>query len=154
MNFKRDINRYREFSKNGKYDFWAHGWYMWAAWTVFALIQVSSNRYLKGDLPGTNMWIHRICGTGTMLATLYHGTSAWKGVGWKVIQNYHSLFAFPVLFAVFLVAVGGVATRSRLRRAVWNTPQALKFKTIHRMFAYLILITGCFAIMSGLYYYR
>lgn len=136
------------------YDFYYHGLYMWLCWSFVAAIQVSSNRYFKAEWLGIHMWIHRICGTIVMVATLYHGISAWKTVGWNIIKNMHSIFVFPILFLVFFVAIGGVFTRSRLRRNIWNTSQALKIKKIHKAFAYFVIVFGSFSILSGLYYYR
>jgi hypothetical protein len=50
---------------------------------------------------------------------------AWYTVGWKIIDNGHSYFAFPVLFLVLFVVIGGVVSRSVGNRNVWNTAQAL-----------------------------
>ena len=136
------------------YDFFYHGLYMWFAWTFFAVLQVSSNRYFKAEWLGVNMWIHRIVGTFIMIATLYHGINAWKTVGWNIIKNLHSIFVFPILFSIFFIAMGGVFTRSRLRRSVWSTAQALRIKRAHKSFAYFIIYFGTFAIMTGLFYYR
>ena len=113
------------------YDYYVHGLFMWTAWTVFAFFQISSNRYLKGDLKGKHMWIHRVFGLAIMTITLYHGFSAWHGMGWKVIKNGHMYFVFPTLFTVFFLGLAGVVTRSRMRRTEWNTAQALRFKKFH-----------------------
>ena len=100
------------------------------------------------------MWIHRIFGALILIITLYFALMAWKTLNWLVIDNVHSYFAFPVLFSVFFVVIFGVATRSILRRSVWNTKFALRFKNFHRIFAYLIIISGNLAIAAGIYEYR
>tara|TARA_A100001015_G_scaffold276095_1_gene334017 strand:+ start:448 stop:780 length:333 start_codon:yes stop_codon:yes gene_type:complete len=79
------------------YDFFYHGLFMWCAWTFLALLQISSNRYLKATFFGFHMWVHRIVGTLILVITWYHGSRAFKKVGKNVIQNSHSVFVFPIL---------------------------------------------------------
>ena len=98
-----------------------HGTMMWLAWSVFAIIQVSSNRYFKGRFWKHHLWIHRVTGALMMLISLGAGIKAWQTVGWKVIPNYHAYFAFPVLFFVTFAAIGGITTKSMLRNKVWDT---------------------------------
>jgi heme A synthase len=62
------------------------------------------------------MWIHRLSGVIILLITFAFAFWAWKKLGWEIMDNSHSYFVFPVLFSVFFVAVGGVASRSILRR--------------------------------------
>jgi hypothetical protein len=52
------------------------------------------------------------------------------------------------------VAVLGVVTRAMLVRKKWSTKTALIMKRVHWFFAYLIIILGIGAIMSGIYFYR
>lgn len=135
------------------YDFFWHGVFMWSTWTGFGLVQVASNRYFKADLLGTHMWIHRIIGTLMMVITLYHGVRAWIQMS-TIVKNTHSIFVFPILFLILFIALGGVLTRSKLRRNVWKTAQALMVKRIHRFFAYAIILSSIGAIYSGLKGYR
>ena len=134
--------------------FLIHGTAMWLAWGVLAIVQISSNRYMKGSHWDTRMWIHRISAGIIIVITLVFALYAWGFLGWAVIPNGHSVFVFPVLFLVLIVAILGVATRSMLRRQVWNTKSALVMKRVHWVFAYLIIVLGIGAIITGIYSYR
>jgi hypothetical protein len=79
---------------------------------------------------------------------------AWKTVGWKFIINVHTYTAFPVLFLVFIVALGGITTKGLLNGTKWNTKLALRIKLVHKTFAYLILLSGFVAIAAGIHSYR
>lgn len=100
------------------------------------------------------MWIHRVSGAAILAITLYYGLKAWQTLGWKVLPNAHSVFVFPTLFAVFFVAMGGIASRSMLRRQVWNTKAALLVKRAHKIFAYLLLLLSQGALATGMHFYR
>jgi hypothetical protein len=50
---------------------------MWAAWTVFALAQIATARWLKGTFPGSNMWAHRIFAAFITVITLMFGLWAF-----------------------------------------------------------------------------
>ena len=67
---------------------------------------------------------------------------------------WHAYFAFPVLFAVFFVAVGGVFTRSMMRRCKWRTKTALTIKRAHMTFAYLLVLCGAIAVTFGIIDYN
>ena len=136
------------------FNFKIHGWMMWTAWSVLSLVQFASNRYLKGTLYGKHMWIHRIIGTAIMLITLIFGYYAWQKLSFKILPNWHSYFVFPIFFGVPLVAIGGIITRSYLRRSVWNTARALQIKRGHQIFGLLLILFGQAAVASGIYYYR
>ena len=100
------------------------------------------------------MWIHRISGAIILALTLYYGLKAWKTLGWKVLPNAHSVFVFPTLASILFVAMGGIASRSMLRRQVWNTKAALLVKRAHKIFAYLLLLVSQGALATGMHFYR
>mmetsp|Transcript_1317 Transcript_1317/g.1691 ORF Transcript_1317/g.1691 Transcript_1317/m.1691 type:complete len:290 (-) Transcript_1317:1036-1905(-) len=130
-----------------------HGIALWLCWGLFSIVQFGVNRYGKGLLHGYYMWIHRIIGTLLMLVTLFFGLWAYRDGNWKIEVNYHAYFVFPVLFLVFFIAVGGVATRSIMRRLTWNTKTALRIKRGHKFIAYLITLSGAAGVAAGIYYY-
>jgi hypothetical protein len=134
--------------------FLLHGWMLWAAWTIFAIVQIASTRWLKGSIPGTNMWVHRINGMLIIVITLTFAIWAWNKLGWTILNNEHSYFVFPVLFLVLVVAALGIASRSCMRRTVWNTKKALCVKNIHRAVAYLVLLSAFLAVYYGILFYR
>jgi hypothetical protein len=134
--------------------FLIHGSAMWLAWGVFSVVQIASNRYMKGSHWDSRMWIHRLS-AGIMVAiTLFYALYAFGYLGWKVLDNAHSYFVFPILALVLIVAALGVVTRSMLRRNKWSTQMALTMKRVHWFFAYLIIILGIGAVVSGIHFYR
>ena len=101
--------------------FLIHGTAMWAAWGVFALVQISSNRYMKGSHWDSRQWIHAIS-AGIMVAiTLFFALYAIGMVGWKVLNVTHSYFVFPILALVLIVSILGIATRFCLNKNKWST---------------------------------
>ena len=137
--------------------FLLHGWMLWAAWTIFAIVQVSSNRYLKGTMPGATMWIHRISGLTIAIITLTFAIWAWSKIGkngWVILDNEHSYFVFPVLFLIVFIIAGGITTRSMMRRTVWGTRKALIVKMGHKIIAYLVILSAFCAVYYGILFYR
>ena len=128
-----------------------HGMIMLITWSIFSIVMISSNWYLKGYIWKSRMWIHRIFGTMILILTLIVPINAWRNEGWRIKDNIHSYFGFQVLILVFIVVLLGVATRSIMRRSVWNTRFALNFKFIHKFFAYLIIVFGNLANATGIY---
>ena len=137
-----------------QFDFKIHGIMMWIIWSLLSLVLFASNRYLKGTLYGKNMWIHRIIGTVMMFITLMSGFFAWRKLGFKILPNSHSYFGFPVFFGVPLIAIGGIISRSCLRRSVWNTARALQIKRGHQIFGFCLVLVGQAAVATGIYNYR
>jgi len=88
------------------------------------------------------MWIHRLIGTAIMIITLVFGYAAWITLYYSFIDNWHSYFVFPILFGVPFIAIGGVISRSCLRRTVWNTASALSVKKGHQLFGFIFILLG------------
>lgn len=108
-------------------------------------------------MPGATMWIHRISGLTIAVITLIFAIWAWSKIGpngWKILNNEHSYFVFPVLFLILVIMAGGIATRSQLRRSVWNTKRALNVKWAHKIAAYLVILSAYCAIYYGILFYR
>ena len=59
-----------------------HGTVLWITWGVFALVQISSNRYMKGSQWDSYLWVHRIVGGMLVILTLFYALYAWGTVGW------------------------------------------------------------------------
>jgi hypothetical protein len=67
-----------------------HGFLMWGAWGVLGLVQLVSNRYLKGGNGWRyGMWAHRISGTLTLLITMIMAFLALKEADWEVEVGLH-----------------------------------------------------------------
>jgi len=66
----------------------------------------------------------------------------------------HAWAAVIVLSCVFLIVLGGVLTRSMLRRLVWNTRTAILIKRVHKICAYSLIAVALVAIWFGIWDYR
>ena len=92
-----------------------HGFFLWAAWTFFALLQVASNRYLKHHWT-LNMWVHRVSGSILTFATLLYGIVGYVKLMF-VKDDVHAPMGIAVTSIVLFLAVSGVIVRSRHNRA-------------------------------------
>ena len=108
-----------------------HGYFLWAAWTFFGLLQLSTNRYLKHRWE-MNMWLHRISGSALLFATLLFG-----GVGYFKLKfvkdDVHAPMGIAVTLVITFLVVSGVIARSRLNRAEKNQEASLCFKLFHKV---------------------
>ena len=72
-NISDSLNSTHEPHDLSKYDFFTtHGWFLWAAWGILALLQISSTRYLK-QYYRFNMIFHILSGLLIVFATLFFG---------------------------------------------------------------------------------
>ena len=115
------------------FDFYKfHGFMMWAAWGIFGLVQLASNRYLKVYWR-LSMWIHRISGLIILLITLTLSFLALSKAGWEVEIGVHQIMGVIILSLVLLIVLGGVFNRSMMQRFRWRTADMLKIKRGHRV---------------------
>ena len=124
-----------------------HGIFLQFSWCLMGLAQFGVNRYCK-KYWWLHMWAHRIIGTLMTLFTYIFGILAIKSMG-KVSVGFHEIVGCIYLAFTGMLLLGGVATRSILRRSTWNTPFALRFKMMHRTFGYLLLFLGQVQIQVG-----
>jgi len=97
-------------------NFWlAHGWAEWAAWGILTIAMIWSNRHCKNLLHGKYIYIHIAAGYLILLATLIWSMWAWYKENWRIKNNYHSYFAFPVLFTIIFLTIGGTLTRKAMQ---------------------------------------
>lgn len=52
-----------------------------------------------------------------------------------------------------IIVLSGVLARSRMRREVWNTARAIKFKWFHKVMAYTMLAVSQYQLQRGAYDY-
>ena len=95
-----------------------HGFALWAAWTVFGLTQLVSNRYMKHYWQH-NMWIHRVSGAIVLAVTLLYGSVGYLKLRF-VQDDVHAPMGITVTCIVLPIVLGGVLARSRLNRATEN----------------------------------
>ena len=89
-----------------------HGYVLWFIWTIFGMIQLMTNRYMKSYWKH-NIWIHRMSGTTILVTTLIY---AFYGY-WKlkfVKDDVHAPMGLTVLFIVTPVAFTGIYARKSL----------------------------------------
>lgn len=98
------------------------------------------------------MWMHRISGALITLATLIYGIVGYVKL-MKVKDDVHAPMGIAVTATVTLLAISGVMARSRLNRAEENQSRILCFKLIHKVLAYIMLVTSQITIFFGIYSY-
>jgi len=135
-------------------DFRVHGWMLWGAWSILALVQIASNRYVKGRAWRYHLWLHRIGGFLALALTLFAAFWAWHFIGWYVIYNWHTVFVFPVGALITFLVLGGLAADRVKATAVWNTKTALRAKVAHGWFGWFVILLGQAAVFTGIHYYR
>ena len=138
----------------GKNFFLIHGWVLWGAWGVFALLQIGSARYLKGKFPRAYMWVHIISGLLLTGVTVFFSLYAQYSLRWKIYNNSHSYTAFPVLYGSVFVTLLGFFARYALRNAKWNTKFALQVTWAHRILGHGLILFATMANATGIYQYR
>lgn len=112
--------------------FKTHGWFMWAAWGVLGLLQISSMRYLKKYWK-INVWIHRIAGSIILLITLILGFLGIRQLSWKVVDFVHCYLGIIALALSVLIYLGGLFGKIMLEKRTWSTKQLLRIRQGHRV---------------------
>lgn len=135
-------------------DFAVHGWMLWGAWSILGLVQIASNRYVKGRAWRYHMWLHRIGGCLALALTLFAAFWAWSFLKWEVFYNWHTIFVFPVGGFITILVLGGLAADRVKSTTAWNTRTALQAKLVHGWLGWFCLLAGQGAIFSGIHYYR
>jgi hypothetical protein len=85
---------------------------------------------------------------------LYFATNEWFNKRWVIKINTHSYFAFPVLFGVLFVVLGGIAANIMLKKIHWQTRLALSVKNLHRLSGWFLIELALGAVVTGIYFYR
>ena len=106
--------------------FYWHGIMLALSWTLFALVQIGSVRYLKGTYWRVNIWIHAISGAGITIITIVF--SIWglydiiSGPGFLSHVNHpHAWAGCIVLSLATLISIGGSISWYMMKYSVWNT---------------------------------
>ena len=132
-----------------------HGICLTLAWTLFALIQIASGRYMRGTNWRSHMWIHMISGLLVTAVTVGLSLYALYKCAWYFIKaNPHAWAGVITLSCVTVLSLGGFVTRYMLRNLTWNTKIALLTKKVHKIFAYFIILVALVAIWFGIWDYR
>ena len=136
--------------------FLLHGWMMWGAWTLFAFVQIVTNRYGRGKCYGFSMWVHIISGWLITVMTGFFAISAYSEMGWwyDADDGDHLYYAFPVLYGVLVIVIAGTVAQQANKFVKWNTSLVLWLKFFHKLLSYLLMIEGFIAIFTGIKVYR
>ena len=124
---------------------------MWTTWGVLSIVQMASNKYLRGEFWGWNLVAHKLNGVLMFGLSMFWGIYAFKNLGWRVLSNSHSLFVFPILIFVSISMVLGALTSYALENSRWQTAKALRYKSLHRTISYFLIAMGFGAVATGIY---
>jgi hypothetical protein len=130
----------------------SHGVLMWFAWTVIALCQIITNRYMK-HYWRWRQFIHTVLGTISGVLTLSATLLILNWLDWHFYKDY----AHNVLGAMFMVILQilvflGVYNLV-LRRLVnmdWKTAQMRSYQSIHKYMGYAIIFIVQIVIITGI----
>jgi hypothetical protein len=125
---------------------------MWGAWTLFAFVQIGTNRYMRGRCYGYSMLIHMISGLTITAITGFFGLNAYQQMGWIYDSDDgdHLYYAFPVLYGVTVIVIGGFIAQFSNKMLKWNTKMVLRLKMVHKFLSYILIIYGFIAIFTGI----
>jgi len=97
---------------------------MGISWGLLGLIQITTNRHLKGHL-WLYLHVHTILGIIIPIITIVVPLFAWYYKDWEFVPSPHLVGNFPVFFLNILVPITGILTRIYLNKADWNTRRTL-----------------------------
>ena len=132
--------------------FYIHGWFMWSAWGILGYITLLSNRYLKRYY-SFHMWIHGIAASIALGFTFALGFLALKEGNWKVDVVPHSVMGLIVMGLSFFLYFGGLSARYAMETRVWNSKLLLRFRFMHRLLGWFMLVLGNVTILFGILKY-
>ena len=108
-----------------------HGIVLWAVWTFFGLLQVSTNRYLKHKWQ-VHMLLHRVSGTIVLTTTLIYGLVGYFKLMF-VKDDVHAPMGLTVTGLIFFLAISGVVARVKLVKTQQGQNKMHCFKLIHKV---------------------
>lgn len=117
-----------------------HAWLMWFCWSIVAMLEIVSNRYLK-HLYYAHQWIHSIVGYLSVIASSIGVYEAWKFTGHKIVKQLHPLCGV-ITYILFLlvVALGMIAMLMRkFVRKDWETDKLIVWARIHKTVAWVLI---------------
>mmetsp|Transcript_18509 Transcript_18509/g.13303 ORF Transcript_18509/g.13303 Transcript_18509/m.13303 type:complete len:127 (+) Transcript_18509:611-991(+) len=123
---------------------------MTTAWTVFGLLIIVSQRYLKHLWAGKQV-IHTVAAGCIFILAMGFGIKAVK-VNGAFTRYWHSGFGLTTLILCLLVTIGGLlllAVRTKTNYD-WNTERLLRLRRVHRYLGYFVLLVAQVTILLGL----
>ena len=87
------------------------------------------------------MWIHGIVGVTAIGLTITFSLLGLKYLDWTFkAGDLHTYFGSIILFLVLFLGITGIVAKGRLTYAKWSTRKSLIIKSIHKYFAYLMIL--------------
>ena len=132
---------------------------MWIMWTVFSILMISMNRYLRGRLWKFRQWIHTLLGFVVFAITIYFAIFILNALYLPISKpemtdKPHAWFAYPTFYLVTLITFLGILSFVMLHRFPWNTRLILRVKFLHKVVSYALILCGNAAIFTGIFSYR
>ena len=132
-----------------------HGLLMWLSWTVLALVQVVTNRYMV-DKYRWRQTVHTVSGIAIIVLTIFSFVVAFGQNTWKVVFNYpHAIVANPTVWIGVLVAFGGIFAKFSRDKSGngtydWRSDDWMSFVRVHRLMGYFMIFLAQFAMALGI----
>ena len=142
--------------KFARTDAWIkHGLYVWVAWTIISLLQITTNRYMLHWIKSHQV-LHTLFGLTSLSLTLYGGAIAFQARRMTVVVDVHPIMGMISSTLALLLTLGGftaLMTRQCCKNE-WKTARVLFLARIHKYFAYFLILWTQAAITTGLFIYH
>lgn len=119
-----------------------HGVLMWFAWTIVALCQIVTNRYMKHYWRYRQL-IHTLLGVLSGAVTLAGIIIVLKWLGWAFyFDHWHNVAGMLFMVLCEFLVLGGVSALVMKRYANfdWRTKTMLQRTSVHKYFGYFMII--------------
>lgn len=129
-----------------------HGVLMWFTWTILALVQLGTSRYMKHYWRYSQM-IHNTVGIFSGIISIASLIIILKSVHFQFYwAHWHNILGTAFIGILFSLVLGGIfaITIKRFSNFEWQTKKMLKLASIHKYFAYFVIITVQITICTGI----
>lgn len=130
-----------------------HGWFMWGAWYVVALLLLITKRYTKTTW-NLNHYLHALLGYFSLVVTIVF---ALKVTDWNPV-GLHEILGTAFLFIAIVGTLSGSVTAGTMRLyngdKDWAKQERVtQIAKIHRYAGYFMLLLGSITVSTGIFNY-
>jgi hypothetical protein len=93
--------------------------------------------------------VHGVAGLLILVITIGMISAVFSQVGFQ-LDNTHTIFGWIILIIGIFTAVGGIFANRIKLTTQWNTAFVMRVRTIHRSFAYLVLLASLATLTLGI----
>ena len=118
---------------------YAHGIFMWVAFTVCGLLQIISARYM-GTFYEWRTYLHQVSGWLMVFLSFTAVGFAYMNAGYTLRLNYHSISGLATASQIPIVAIlAMIAQSSRYSPTEWSTNFVRTMSDVHKYHGYAVI---------------